>query len=52
MILKGEIIPIRQRDPGIPAGLAAVLDKAIQASPKDRYTDAAEMLADLQKVRV
>ncbi len=52
VILKGEIIPIRQRDLGIPVDLAAVLDKAIQASPKDRYADAAEMLADLQKVRV
>ena len=52
IILKGEIIPIRQRDSSIPAGLAAVLDKAIQANPKDRYADAGEMLADLHKVRV
>ena len=52
IILRGEIIPISRRDLGVPSGLAAVIDKAIQASPKDRYADASEMLADLQKVRV
>ncbi len=52
VILKNEMVPIRQRDSGIPAGLAAVLDKAIQASPKERFADAGEMLAALEKVRV
>ena len=51
VILKGEIIPIRQRDPSVSAGLAEVLDKAIQTSPKDRYADAGEMLEALQEVR-
>ena len=51
VILKGEIIPIRRRDPSIPAGLAEVLDQAVAASAKDRYADAGEMLAAMQKVR-
>ena len=51
IILKGEIIPIRQRDSSIPAGLAEVLDRATQANPKERYADAGEMLEAMQKVR-
>lgn len=51
VILKGEIIPIRRRDPSIPSGLAEVLDRSIQANPKDRYADAGEMLEAMQKVR-
>ena len=51
VILKGEIIPIRRRDASIPAGLAAVLDRATQANPKERYAAAGEMLADMQRVR-
>ena len=51
VILKGEIIPIRRRDPSIPAGLAEVLDRSIQANSKDRYADAGEMLEAMQKVR-
>ena len=50
VVLRGEIIPIRKRDPQIPAPLAEVIDKAILASPKDRYQNAAEMLAALGKV--
>ena len=52
VILKGEIIPIRRRDSGIPAGLAEVLDRAVAASAKDRYADAGEMLTDMQQVRL
>lgn len=52
IILRGEIIPIGKRDPRIPRGLAAVLDKAIQANPKARFQDAAEMLAVLKSVRI
>jgi serine/threonine protein kinase len=50
VILRGDIVPIRKRDPRIPVSLAAVLDKAIQAGPKDRYQNAAEMLDALKKV--
>lgn len=51
VILKCEIIPIRRRDPCIPAGLAMVIDRAVAASTKDRYADAGEMLEAMQKVR-
>lgn len=51
VILKCEIIPIRRRDPSIPAGLAEVIDRAVAASAKDRYVDAGEMLEAMQKVR-
>ncbi len=50
IILRGDSIPIRAREPGLPHELAAVLDKAIQATPKDRYQDAAEMLDALNQV--
>lgn len=50
VILRGEIVPTTKRDSKIPRSLAAVLDKAIQANPKDRYQDAAEMLAAMKKV--
>ncbi|MBI2438169.1 MAG: protein kinase [Lentisphaerae bacterium] len=50
IILRGEIIPIRKRDNRITRELAEVIDKAIQASPKDRYQDAQEMLAALNNV--
>ena len=52
VILRGEIVPIRTRDPQVPAALAEVIDKAIRLNPKDRYQDAAEMLAELGKVNV
>ena len=50
VILRNEIVPIRKRDPRIPGTLAGVIDKATQASPKDRYQDAHEMLAALKNV--
>ncbi len=49
VILRGEIVPLSRRVGGIPKGIAAVLDKAVQASPKDRFQDAGEMLAALRK---
>lgn len=52
IILKGEIVPIRLRDPCIPAGLADILDRSIQGNPRDRYSDAAEMLADIEALRL
>lgn len=52
VILRGEIVPIGKRDATIPRALAAVLDKAIQANPKDRYQDAGEVLAELKNVSV
>ena len=52
VILRGEIVPLSKRSPGIPKGISAVLDKAIQASPKDRFQDASEMLAVMRKAVV
>ncbi len=52
VILRGEIVPLRKRDPQIPAQLAEVIDRAIQANPKERYQDAKEVLAALAKVSV
>ena len=52
VILRGEIVPLSKRSPGIPKGISAVLDKAIQASAKDRFQDAGEMLAALRKAAV
>ena len=52
VILRGEIVPLSKRAPGIPKGISAVLDKAIQASPKERFVDAREMLAALRKAAV
>ena len=52
VILRGEIVPLSKRVPGIPKGISAVLDKAIQVSPKERFMDAQEMLAALRKAAV
>ena len=48
IILKAEIVPIRKRSADVPAGLAAVIDKAIQANPKDRYQDVTSLKYDLE----
>lgn len=50
VILQSNIIPLSKRVPEIPQSLSAVIDKAIQASPQDRFQDAGEMLAALRKV--
>lgn len=52
VVLRGEIVPLSKRVPGIPKGISAVLDKAIQACPKERFVDAREMLAALRKAAV
>jgi hypothetical protein len=51
IVFKAEIVPIRKRRTDVPAGLAAVIDKAIQANAKDRYQDGAELLKALKAVR-
>jgi hypothetical protein len=47
-ILHGQIIPIRQCDPMIPKGVAAVIDRALAQEAKDRYQTAGEMLKALK----
>lgn len=46
-ILNGKIVPIRQCDAKIPAGIAAVIDRSLAQAPKDRYQTAGEMLKAL-----
>jgi hypothetical protein len=42
--------PLRQRDPQVPVGLAAVAARALAKEPARRYQTAAEMAADLSRV--
>jgi hypothetical protein len=50
VILKGLIVPIRQRDPGIPASVAEVIDRALVDDPAGRYQNAGEMRKALGRV--
>ena len=43
VILRGSIVPIRDRDHGLPEALAMVLERAIADDVKDRYANAGEM---------
>ncbi|MCI0606560.1 hypothetical protein L0156_26550 [bacterium] len=47
VILRGGIVPIRKRDPGIPKKLAEVIDSALQERLNDRYQTADEFLREL-----
>jgi pSer/pThr/pTyr-binding forkhead associated (FHA) protein len=49
-ILNGQIIPMRQSDPKIPKGIAAVIDRSLAQDVKDRYQTAGEMLKALRTV--
>lgn len=51
IILRGEIVPIGTRNSVLPRALAAVIDRAIQANPKDRYQDAGAMLDALHAAK-
>lgn len=42
-ILAGGIVPIRQRDPGIPAAVAEVIDRSLAHGASERYPSASEM---------
>jgi serine/threonine protein kinase len=50
VILRGGVVPIRDRDPFFPDDLAAVLDRALMDEPASRYRDAGEFLAALRGV--
>jgi len=43
---------VRTAAPDTPAALASVIARALQKSPDDRYSDAAEMVTDLRIVRL
>jgi len=42
-ILRGGVVPLRDRDPWIPDQLAAVVDRALADDPARRYADAGEL---------
>ena len=49
-ILTGAIVPVRARDASIPTRIAEVIETALKNDPADRYQNAAEMRAALQRV--
>lgn len=49
VVMRGEIVPIRQRDSGLPVGVAEVIDRALAKEPADRFQTAAELLDALVK---
>jgi serine/threonine-protein kinase len=49
-ILRGDVVPMRKRDSGIPRKLAEVIDHAIADKAKDRFQTAAEFLRELRRV--
>ncbi len=50
VILRGGVVPIRDRDPFLPDDLADVLDRALLDDPVQRYPDAGEFVAALRAV--
>jgi hypothetical protein len=50
VILEGQIIPIRQRDPRLPVRVAEVIDRSLANKPGDRYQNAGEMHRALAQV--
>lgn len=48
-ILKGDIVPIRKRDSGIPKQLAEVIDRSLANKPGDRYQNSGHMRKALEK---
>jgi serine/threonine protein kinase len=50
VLLSEPVIPIRQRDPGLPRDLAAVIDRAASDRPADRYPTAREFRDALLEV--
>ena len=48
-VLQDDPVPLRQRDPDVPAGLSAVIHRALAREPGDRYPTAAALAADLRR---
>ncbi len=48
-VATGDIVPLMEREPRIPADLAAVVGKAMQHDPAKRYPTARELAEDLHK---
>lgn len=47
-LLEEKPVPVRERRPDVPAGLAAVLERGLARDPKDRYPTAAALRAALR----
>jgi hypothetical protein len=50
VILRGGVVPLRDRDPFLPDDLAGVIDRALQDDPERRYPSAQEFEAALRGV--
>lgn len=50
VVMRGQIVPIASRVPGIPRGVADVIDKALAPQAKDRYQNGGEFRDALRKV--
>jgi len=48
-VLRGEAVPIRKREPGLPKGVAEVIDRALALDTKARYQTAGEMREALER---
>lgn len=51
MAARGRPKNVRRRNPAVSPALAAVVARCLEPDPRDRYAEAAEVLADLQRVR-
>ena len=50
VILRGGVVPLRQRDPSVPEALAAVIDRALDDEPSRRFPTAREFVTALRGV--
>jgi serine/threonine protein kinase len=51
-VIAGDIPTVDSIQPSVPIQLTAMVNKAMQRDPRDRYPDAASLLSDLQAVMV
>ena len=50
VILKGGVVPLRERDASVPADFARVIDRALSDAPEGRYPDAGGFARALREV--
>ncbi|HEU0030003.1 MAG TPA: serine/threonine-protein kinase [Kofleriaceae bacterium] len=48
-VVRGDVVPLPEREPRVPADLAAIVAKAMQHEPAKRYATARELSDDLHK---
>ncbi len=49
-VMRGQIVPVRRREPSIPSRVAEVIDRALASNAKERYQTAAEFRDELRRV--